>query len=125
MTLGYWRRPEETQRVFRGYLRDGGSGPYLRSGDLGFLFDGELFVTGRLKDVIIIGGANHFPVDIEITVENCHSAIKANCVAAFSVDVSGAERLIIVAEIDHHYRGQSAVDGKSGDDRLCTRCPMC
>jgi acyl-CoA synthetase (AMP-forming)/AMP-acid ligase II len=118
VALGYWRRPEDTESVFRAYLRDDGAGPYLRSGDLGFLVDGELFITGRLKDLIIIAGANHFPADIEMTVEKCHSAIRANGVAAFSVDVSGAERLVVVAEIDHHHsRIQSALDGQSGDGR--------
>lgn len=121
VAAGYWRRPEETERVFRGYLRDSGEGPYLRSGDLGFLLDGELFVTGRLKDVIIIGGANHFPVDIEITVESCHDAIRTNCVAAFSVDVEGAERLVVVAEIDRHHRGRSTAGGEHGDARSVPR----
>ena len=75
VTQGYWKQPRETERVFQGYLRDTGEGPYLRSGDLGFLLDGELFISGRLKDLIIIGGTNHFPVDIEMTVEKCHRAV--------------------------------------------------
>ena len=85
---GYWNRPEETQRTLRAYLADSGEGPFLRTGDLGFLKDGELFVTGRLKDLIIIGGRNLYPNDIELTVEQSHPAIRSGCCAAFSVDVA-------------------------------------
>ena len=103
VTQGYWNQPQETERVFQGYLQDTGEGPYLRSGDLGFILDDDLFISGRLKDLIIIGGTNHFPIDIEITVEKCHQAIRANSVAAVSDDVDGVERLVIVAEIDRHH----------------------
>ena len=68
MTHGYWNRPEETERACRAYLKDG-EGPFLRTGDLGFMKDGELFVTGRLKDLIIISGRKIYPQDIELTVE--------------------------------------------------------
>ncbi len=100
---GYWRQPETTAAVFAGYLQGDRQGPYLRTGDLGFIHAGQLFVSGRLKDLIIIAGANHFPVDLEISAENCHHAIRPNCVAAFSAEVDGAERLIIIAEIERHY----------------------
>ena len=101
---GYWNRPEETQRTLRAYLADSGEGPFLRTGDLGFLKDGELFVTGRLKDLIIIGGRNLYPNDIELTVEQSHPAIRSGCCAAFSVDVADEERLIVAAEIERRYR---------------------
>src|SRR6185312_8150687 len=91
---GYWNRPEETEHGFKAYLADTGEGPFLRTGDLGFLKDGELFVTGRLKDLIIIDGYNHYPQDIELTVERSHPAVRAGCCAAFSVDVAGEERLV-------------------------------
>ena len=58
---GYWNRPEETDQTYRAYLADTQEGPFLRTGDLGFLREGELFVTGRLKDLIIISGHNHYP----------------------------------------------------------------
>lgn len=103
VTQGYWNRRAETERVFGGYLQDTGDGPFLRSGDLGFLYDGNLFVSGRLKDLIIVGGTNHFPVDIEMTVEKSHKAIRKNCVAAISTNLEGIERLVIVAEIDRHF----------------------
>src|SRR6266508_2337670 len=101
---GYWNRPEETAHTFRAYLRDTNNGPFLRTGDLGFLKDGELFITGRLKDLIIIRGRNHYPQDIERTVEQCHSALRPGAGAAFSLDVDGHERLIIVHETSrgHH-----------------------
>lgn len=100
---GYWNRSSATQETFQAYLRDTGEGPFLRTGDLGFLLDGELFVTGRLKDVIIIRGQNHYPQDIELTVEKSHPALRSNCGAAFTVEVKGKERLVIVQEVERSY----------------------
>ena len=73
---------------------------FLRTGDLGFVTDGELFVTGRLKSLIIIRGRNHYPQDIEMTVEACHKLLRPGCGAAFSIDAAGEERLVIVQEVD-------------------------
>lgn len=101
---GYWNNPQETERIFRAYMSDTGEGPFLRTGDLGFMLDNELFVTGRLKDLIVIQGNNHYPQDIEITVEGCHPAIRPGCSAAFSVDIAGKEQLIVLAEIDPRYQ---------------------
>jgi len=100
---GYWNQPEDTERTFHAYLADTGEGPFLRTGDLGFLKDGELFVTGRLKDLIIIDGYNHYPQDIELTVEHSYPALRPGCSAAFSVDVAGQERLVIAAEVERSY----------------------
>jgi hypothetical protein len=100
---GYWQRAEETRQTFQAYLADTGEGPFLRTGDLGFLHNGELFIAGRLKDLIIIRGSNHYPQDIELTVERCHPALRAGCGVAFSVDVDGEERLVIVQEIERQY----------------------
>ena len=100
---GYWNQPEETQRTFNAYLTDTQEGPFLRTGDLGFLIKGELFVTGRLKGLIIINGFNYYPQDIERTVEQSHPAIRPNCCAAFSVGIDGTERLIVVAELERSY----------------------
>ena len=97
---GYWNRPELSEQTFRARLSDTGDGPFLRTGDLGFIKDGELFITGRLKDLIIIGGRNHYPQDIELTAEQCHPALRSGCTAAFSVDVEAEERLVIAAEFD-------------------------
>lgn len=98
---GYWHRPEETQQTFQAHLVDTGQGPFLRTGDLGFVRDGELFVTGRLKDMIIIEGRNLYPQDIEAAVEASHPAFRPGCCAAFAVDVANKERLVVVAEVDH------------------------
>jgi alkylation response protein AidB-like acyl-CoA dehydrogenase/acyl-CoA synthetase (AMP-forming)/AMP-acid ligase II/thioesterase domain-containing protein/acyl carrier protein len=108
---GYWQRSEATEVTFRAYLANTGDNqtgqngePFLRTGDLGFLKDGELFVTGRLKDLIVIRGRNHYPQDIELTVVQSHSALRADCGAAFSVDVAGDERLVIAQEIERNNR---------------------
>lgn len=101
---GYWNRPEETKQTFGAYLADTGEGPFLRTGDLGFLKDGELFVTGRLKDLIIIGGRNHYPQDIERTVEQSHPSLRPGCCVAFSIDVEGEEQLVVAAEVERHYQ---------------------
>src|SRR5213078_1681065 len=82
-----------------------GEGPFLRTGDLGVIGpDGSLFVTGRLKDLIIIRGRNHYPQDIELTVEQSHPALRSGCGVAFSVEVSSEERLVIVYEVERQYR---------------------
>ena len=100
---GYWNRPQATQEMFQAYLKDTGEGPFLRTGDLGFLLKGELFVTGRLKDMIIIRGCNYYPQDIELTLENSHSALRSHCSAAFSVEREGEERLVVVCELERTY----------------------
>lgn len=96
---GYWNQPEKTQSVFQAHLSDTGEGPFLRTGDLGFLQDGELFVTGRLKDLIIIRGRNYYPQDIELTVEQAHLALRPASGAAFSIDVDDQEQLVVVQEV--------------------------
>ncbi|HZO76340.1 MAG TPA: fatty acyl-AMP ligase [Ktedonobacteraceae bacterium] len=103
---GYWQRPEETASVFQAHLATG-EGPFLRTGDLGVFQDENLFITGRLKDLIVIGGRNLYPQDIEITVEQAHPAIIAGHCAAFSYEHEGEERLIILAEVNHRYRPQT------------------
>ena len=104
VTQGYWNRPEDTERACRAYLTDTKEGPFLRTGDLGFMQDGELFVTGRLKDLIIISGRKLYPQDIELTVEQSHPALRPACCAAFSVDGTGEEQLVIAAEVDPQYQ---------------------
>jgi acyl-CoA synthetase (AMP-forming)/AMP-acid ligase II len=97
---GYWGKPQETQETFQAYLADTGAGPFLRTGDLGFIKDGELFVTGRLKEVILIRGRNNYPQDIELTVQNSHPALRPSCGAAFTVEVKEEERLVVVQEVE-------------------------
>jgi acyl-CoA synthetase (AMP-forming)/AMP-acid ligase II/acyl carrier protein len=101
---GYWNRPEETARTFGARLARTGEGPFLRTGDLGFVSDGELFITGRLKDLIIIRGLNHYPQDIEQSVQASHPALRPGAGAAFSVEVDEEERLVIVHEVERTQR---------------------
>lgn len=121
---GYWNRTEETAHAFAAHLvqtslkaqpmleaqstldpgpNTGGdeqAEAYLRTGDLGFLFQNNLFVTGRLKDLIIIRGRNHYPQDIELTVEQAHPALKSGSGAAFAVELTDTERLVVVQELE-------------------------
>jgi acyl-CoA synthetase (AMP-forming)/AMP-acid ligase II len=115
VTEGYWNRLEDTERTCRAYLRDTGEGLFLRTGDLGFMKDGELFVTGRLKDLIIISGRNLYPQDIELTVEQSHPALRPACCAAFSVDGAREEQLIVAAEVEPRYQpgGRSPWEGEA------------
>ncbi len=97
---GYWNRPELTEETFRARLADDGDKTYLRTGDLGFLADDELFVTGRLKDLIIVRGVNRYPQDIERTVEEADARIQPGAAGAIAADVAGRERLVVVAEVE-------------------------
>ncbi|KAB8332623.1 non-ribosomal peptide synthetase [Scytonema tolypothrichoides VB-61278] len=97
---GYWNRKEETEQTFHAYLQDTTEGPFLRTGDLGFLHNGELFITGRVKDLIIIRGRNLYPQDIELTAERSHSSLRSGSSAAFAVEVDGEERLVVVQELE-------------------------
>jgi acyl-CoA synthetase (AMP-forming)/AMP-acid ligase II len=108
---GYWRKPELSEETFRARIRGDESRQWLRTGDLGFMQDGLLYITGRKKDLIIIGGQNHYPQDIEWTVEAALPAVRPGCGAAFSVDVDGEERLVVVAEVDtKQQQGGAALD---------------
>jgi acyl-CoA synthetase (AMP-forming)/AMP-acid ligase II len=94
----YWGRESDPESPFGRTTHDG-DGPYLRTGDLGFLDGGELFVTGRIKDVIIVAGRNHYPQDIELTAAMSHEAVAGKSGAAFTVTVAGQERLVLVIEL--------------------------
>lgn len=113
---GYWQKPEETQRTFGAVLADPSpgtpGGPWLRTGDLGFLCDGELFIVGRMKDLLIVYGRNHYPEDIESTVQ----AITGGRVAAIAVPVDETEKLVTIIELKN--RGESGEHGQHGLDAL-------
>lgn len=100
LAAGYWNKPEETKRTFGAMLSDSGGGPFLRTGDLGFFYENELYITGRLKDLLIIRGVNHYPNDIEFTIQNAFPELRQNGGAAFPVDEAGEERLVIVQELE-------------------------
>ncbi|PYC71589.1 hypothetical protein C7C45_11200 [Micromonospora arborensis] len=99
VAAGYWRRPELSEETFRARLADR-PGTWLRTGDLGFVYDGELYITGRLKDVIIRKGRNYYPQDIEYSAERAVDGLYPNCAAAFAVDDGEYERLVLLIEVD-------------------------
>ncbi|WP_348918718.1 beta-ketoacyl synthase N-terminal-like domain-containing protein, partial [Adonisia turfae] len=108
---GYWRRSESSEFAFHAHLADNTETIFFRTGDLGFLHNGDLFITGRLKDVIIIRGRNHYPQDIERTVEESHPALRSNSGAAFSIEVDQQERLVVVQEVKRtHLRHLNSAD---------------
>lgn len=109
---GYWRNPEASAAAFGAEIAREEGGPWLRTGDLGFLDEaGELFITGRIKEVVIVRGANHYPQDIEHTVQGCHPALRRHGGAAFTVMENGeAERLVVVQEVERTYRNRIVVE---------------
>lgn len=115
---GYWQRPAETAQTFGAMLADTGEGPFLRTGDLGFLHQGELFVTGRLKDLIIIRGRNYYPQDIELTAEQAHPALQPGGAAAFTIDVAREEKLVILQEVNRTYLRNLPVAEVMGQIRI-------
>ncbi|MFJ7209119.1 amino acid adenylation domain-containing protein [Streptomyces sp. NPDC098789] len=113
---GYWNRPEHTAATFGARLATDATGgeptgpatdedpAFLRTGDLGLLHEGELYVTGRLKDLIIVRGRNHYPQDIEQSVSAVHPALRANCGAAVQVELAGTAELVIVQEVSRDHQ---------------------
>lgn len=96
---GYWGRPDATEETFGAQVE---GEKYLRTGDLGFRHDGQLYVCGRIKDVVIVNGVNHYPQDIERTAEESHPAIRRGRTAAFSVEADGRESVVVVVECGRH-----------------------
>ncbi|GAB1815961.1 fatty-acid--AMP ligase FAAL21/FadD21 [Mycobacterium sp. MUNTM1] len=111
---GYWRKPQDTRRTFGGVLADAPpgtpEGPWLRTGDLGFICEDEMFIVGRMKDLLIVYGRNHYPEDIESTVQR----ITGGRVAAISVPVDDTEKLVTIIEFKQ--RGDSEEDAKRNLD---------
>lgn len=110
VTRGYWDRPDVTERIFRATDAGTGEGPFLRTGDLGFLWGGEIFLVGRIKDVIIIRGTNHHPQDIEWTVQAAHPALRPENGAAFSAVIDGEERLVLAQEVEAEHAADLRAD---------------
>jgi len=100
---GYWNNPEVTSAIFHAQLPEDDH-YYLRTGDLGCLFGQELYITGRVKDLIILQGRNIYPQDVEDIIDSAHAAIRKTCTAVFSVDVNEQEQLIVVAEVERSQR---------------------
>jgi acyl-CoA synthetase (AMP-forming)/AMP-acid ligase II len=100
---GYWQQPEETANTFQGYISDTQDGPFLRTGDLGFIYQNELFITGRRHDTMVFWGFNHYPQQIEETVQKSYPGLTSNRGAAFAVEIEGQERLVIAQEVERGY----------------------
>jgi len=108
---GYWGKAQATAATFGTRMESAEAEDncaWLRTGDLGMQVDGELFITGRLRELIILAGRNLFPVDLEQTVEKANAAIAGSATAAFSVDIDSAERLILAAEIRRELVGRGS-----------------
>lgn len=106
VTAGYWNKPAATERTFGASTKDG-QGPFLRTGDLGFSWHEELFISGRLKDLIIIRGRNYYPDDIESSVYMGRSMLRPGGAAAFVSSTAGDERLVVVAEVQRTFLRQA------------------
>jgi acyl-CoA synthetase (AMP-forming)/AMP-acid ligase II len=106
---GYHNRPAETVKQFQAQTSDG-DGPYLRTGDLGLLHEGELYVTGRIKDLLIVNGRNLYPQDIEECVQDVHPAVAGSRGCAISLDVNDAERLVLIHAVKPELLGEMGYD---------------
>jgi acyl-CoA synthetase (AMP-forming)/AMP-acid ligase II len=100
VAVGYWNNPDKSEATFAAQLEDSGEGPWMRTGDLGFLREGQLYISGRYKDMIIIRGANFAPQDIEWASQQCHPAIESEECVAFPLMIDGEERLGLVQEVN-------------------------
>lgn len=110
---GYWNNPEESARMFGARVAGADETPYLRTGDLGFMVDGELYVVGRIKDLIIIRGRNHFSQDIEAVIHAVDPNLNSDNTVAIGAEVGGEERLVVLIEADSKLR--AAIDTAAGD----------
>lgn len=111
VTQGYWQNQDATQEVFGARLSDSDEGPFMRTGDLGFFYQENLYITGRIKDIIILNGRNHYPQDIERTAEKSHPSIIQGACVAFSIDRASGEQLVIMVEINPRYRWPTDLAG--------------
>jgi len=96
---GYWQRADASRDTFQAHVAGTGEGPFLRTGDLGFLCDGQMFVAGRIKDMMIVRGTNYYPQDIEDCVEAAADELQPSGAAAFSLEDGNGERVVVVAEV--------------------------
>lgn len=102
---GYWNRPDSTKEIFKAYVTNG-DGPYLRTGDLGFIKEEEVYITGRKKDLIIVNGKNYYPQDFEYLSEVSDPALRPGNVAAFSIDYERTTKVVLLQEVRHNYSNQ-------------------
>ncbi|HEY6795493.1 MAG TPA: aminotransferase class I/II-fold pyridoxal phosphate-dependent enzyme [Kineosporiaceae bacterium] len=109
LAVGYWRNPDATRETFQARIEGAGETHYLRTGDLGFMINNQLYLVGRIKDMMILQGRNHYPHDIELTVEQADNAIRETNGAAFSIEVDGAEEMVVAYEV----KSTPADDGRA------------
>ncbi len=103
ITQGYWNKAKETKDTFHAYIKDTGEGPFLRTGDLGFMVNKEVFITGRRKDLIIVRGRNFYPHDLEDKVWKTHPSLRQGCCVAIAIDVENEEKLLVIQEVKNQY----------------------
>jgi 1-acyl-sn-glycerol-3-phosphate acyltransferase len=126
ISSGYLSLPAETESTMGARISDSGEGPFLRTGDLGFVEGDQLFVAGRLKDLIIIRGRNHYPQDIELAVDTAHPAVRPGCCAAFPIEVAGQEVAAVVVEVDRRKvdKAEEVIDAIRGAvNKTCNLTP--
>ena len=104
---GYWKNEAETERCFHAHIADTNEGPFLRTGDLGFKLDGELFVTGRIKDLMIVRGVNIYPQDVELTAQRVSPFLRLNNGGAFMIGDYQREKLVLVQEVEHKFKAET------------------
>jgi acyl-CoA synthetase (AMP-forming)/AMP-acid ligase II len=121
LAQGYWNHPAETAAAFQAQINGGNGNHYLRTGDLGFMAGDEFVFTGRRKDLIIVEGRNHYPQDIEKTVERSHPALRAGCSIAFSLEEDGQVQVIVAAELNREYRLADGSSPTTGPEQLVAR----
>jgi len=117
VAAGYWNKPRETAATFTAFLAGTTDGPYLRTGDLGCVAAGHLFVTGRIKDILIVRGLKHYPHDIEATAEGAHGSLRPGGCAAVAIDLAGEESVAVIAEVDPRFGAD--LDDHVGTDAIC------
>ena len=110
---GYWNKAQASLETFP--VADNQLKSFVRTGDLGFIYQNELYITGRIKDLIILKGENHYPQDIELTVANSHPGLRHDCGAAFAIDLNGNERLVIIQEVAREYLKKIDVEAATAD----------
>lgn len=104
---GYWNKPSFSDSVFRAQLKGDNGKTYMRTGDLGFMWDNELYVTGRIKELIIVAGKNHYPQDIELSLQSSNPTFRKGCGAAFAITEQGKEQLVVMQEVSGAAAGQT------------------
>lgn len=114
VSQGYWDNEEQTNKLLKARIKGNQDEAFLRTGDLGFLREGELYITGRVKNLIVIRGRNHYPHDIEATVEASVKALRAGCSAAFTIEEKGEEKLVVVAELERRFLSERRRLGSDG-----------